>query len=266
MSEEENDTIDTAKVLNIGAVVPELYKDAVSPAAKEFGKGLQTLAKAANLALRPVAGLVWGYEKIEDYVISELPKKLSSKNPDDIISPEPHLAGPLLESLKYTGYQDVLREMYLNLLATAMDKETATKAHPSFVEIIRQLSPDEAKLLTFIGTLRGYPEIDSDWITHNWWRHKVYEAMKNRFKNICENAGVALPELYLSYLDNLRRLQLIDFRQEIGESKIESDFGDDLKIGQESHEYMFVTNLGQQFIGACLDESVEANKQNQVDA
>ena len=49
MSEEESNNItQNAKVLNIGAVVPELYKDAVSPAAKEIGKGLVTVARAAN--------------------------------------------------------------------------------------------------------------------------------------------------------------------------------------------------------------------------
>jgi len=261
MSENDDDsTLEKAKALNIGAVVPELYKDAVSPAAKEIGKGLKTVAQAANIALRPVAGLVWGYEKIEDYVISELPKKLSKRGGDEIISPEPHLAGPLLESLKYTGYKDSLREMYLNLLATSMDKDTAEKAHPSFVEIIRQLSSDEAKLLSHFKELRGYPEIDSEWITYNWWRHEVYEDIKRRFKNVCENAEVELPDLYLSYLDNLTRLKLIDFKQEVGEIELKTEFDDELKVEQESHEYLYVTSLGKQFIEACLDDEGMANK------
>ncbi|WP_444894380.1 DUF4393 domain-containing protein [Microbulbifer sp. JMSA004] len=253
---EEHDIIDTAKTLNVGAVVPELYKDAISPAAKEIGKGLQTIAKAANLALRPVAGLVWGYEKIEDYIASELPKKIRSKDPKKIVTPELHLAGPLLESLKFTGYQDILREMYLHLLATSMDKDAAIRAHPTFVEIIRQLSPDEAKLLAFIGALPGYPEIDANWFARSWWKYEVYGDMKNRFKAICERAEVKCPELYLSYLDNLRRLQLIDFKQEVGEIEI-SNSGGNLKVEQESREYMFVTSLGQQFIDACLGENME---------
>lgn len=251
--DDDNSVLDTAKALNIGGVLPELYKDAVSPAAKEVGKGLQTVAKAVNIALRPVAGLVWGYDKIEHYIINELPKKLNNRNVENIVAPEPHLAAPLLESLRYTGYKDSLREMYLNLLATSMDKDTAKKAHPSFVEIIRQLSSDEAKLLSYFRQRKGYPEIVHSCVPRKIWRHEVYSGIKQRFEKICENSEVDMPELYLSYLDNLARLKLIDFIQAIGESRLNSRY-DNLEIEQETIEYLFVTNLGQQFIDACLDE------------
>lgn len=264
--DEQGNVLDTAKALNLGAVVTELYKDVVSPAAKEIGNGLQTVAKAANIALRPIAGLVWGYEKIEDYVLNELPKRLKTKKTEQIITPEPHLAGPLLESLKYTGYKDSLRDMYLNLLATSMDKDTASKAHPSFVEIIRQLSSDEAKLLSYFPSISGYPQIDSNWVTHNWWRHEVYKSIKNDFKVICKNAQVELPDLYLSYLDNLTRLKLIDFKQVIGQGKINTGRNIELKFEQDSHEYLFVTSLGLQFIEACLEDVGQDKPPNSSDA
>ncbi len=37
--------------------------------------------------------------------------------------------------------------MYLNLLASAMDDRVAKSVHPGFVEIIKQLNANEAKLL-----------------------------------------------------------------------------------------------------------------------
>ena len=253
--EESNDFTDKAKALNIGAVVPELYKDAVSPAAKEIGKGLQTVAKAANLALKPISGLVWGYEKIEEFVITELPKKMRKKSADNIITPEPHLAGPLLESLKYTGYKDSLRDMYLNLLATSMDKESATLAHPSFVEVIRQLSSDEAKLLSYFKGVPRYPEIDSERFTETWYRSEPFEEIKRRFKHSCEAAELEVPDLYLSYLDNLSRLKITEFRQESGDITVDANRrGRDISAKQEINEYLHVTNFGQQFIDACVDE------------
>lgn len=253
--EESNEFTDKAKALNIGAVVPELYKDAVSPAAKEIGKGLQTVAKAANLALKPISGLVWGYEKIEEFVTTELPKKMRGKSADNIITPEPHLAGPLLESLKYTGYKDSLRDMYLNLLATSMDKESATNAHPSFVEVIRQLSSDEAKLLSYFKGVPRYPEIDSEQITAAWYRFEPFEEIKRRFKHSCKAAGLEVPDLYLSYLDNLSRLKITEFRQNSGDILVDaSRRGRDISAKQEINEYLNVTNFGQQFIGACVDE------------
>lgn len=39
-----------------------IYQDAVQPAAKELGKGLHLVAKAVNVALIPVEGLVWGVD------------------------------------------------------------------------------------------------------------------------------------------------------------------------------------------------------------
>lgn len=62
----DNEIIETVKALNIAGVIPDLYKDAVQPAAKEIGKGLATLAKTINVALSPITGFVWGYEQIEN--------------------------------------------------------------------------------------------------------------------------------------------------------------------------------------------------------
>ena len=40
-----------------------------------------------------------------------------------------------------------LTELYLNLLARAIDKERCDEAHPAFVTIIEQMSPDEAMVM-----------------------------------------------------------------------------------------------------------------------
>jgi len=66
--------------------------------------------------------------------------------PDQIVVPKPNVAGPALEALRYTWHEETLSDLYANLLAaSSMDKSTADGAHPAFVEIIRQLTPDEAK-------------------------------------------------------------------------------------------------------------------------
>ena len=45
-----------------------IYQDVVQPAAKEIGQALQTVAKTVHIALAPVSALVWGYDKIKDFV------------------------------------------------------------------------------------------------------------------------------------------------------------------------------------------------------
>jgi hypothetical protein len=43
-----------------------------------------------------------------------------------------------------------LREMFENLLAASMDRDTAAAAHPAFVSMIQQLTPTEARILRSI--------------------------------------------------------------------------------------------------------------------
>ncbi|PLX95334.1 MAG: hypothetical protein C0620_04445 [Desulfuromonas sp.] len=248
----DNEIIETAKALNIAGVVPDLYKDAVQPAAKEIGKGLAVVAKTINVALSPIAGLVWGYEQIEKYVKDTLEKKLKNKDPEKITSPPPNIAGPLLESLKYTAYQEELRNMYLNLLATSMDKDVTEKAHPSFVEIIRQLSPDEAKILYYIPTTSRYPDICMTRVDSSWaWGQIVYEEVTRDFVNICKEAEIIHADLAISYLDNLRRLLILEYRQEVPGKKLEERQGK-IEIETDTLEIISVTKFGQQFISSCV--------------
>ncbi len=43
-----------------------------------------------------------------------------------------------------------LRKMFENLLVASMDRDTAASAHPAFVSMIAQLTPDEARILRSI--------------------------------------------------------------------------------------------------------------------
>lgn len=49
-----------------------------------------------------------------------------------------------MEGLAYSLDEPDLKDMYLNLLASASNRETAEGVHPSFVAILRQLSAEEA--------------------------------------------------------------------------------------------------------------------------
>ena len=154
-----NDQEDLAKGSNVGEVVKAaatlvekipIYQDAVQPLAKETGKALETVGKTVNAALLPVRGLVWGIEQIEEFVTTTVAKKLQNIPLENIQTPDPAVAGPSLESLRYTGHKESLSEMYANLIATSMDSQSSEDAHPGFVEIIRNLNSEEAKILSFL--------------------------------------------------------------------------------------------------------------------
>lgn len=71
MQEQENKetnvkaTIDA--VTGLVTAIP-IYQDTLQPSAKQIGKSLETVAKTVNIALGPIKALVWGYEKIEDFI------------------------------------------------------------------------------------------------------------------------------------------------------------------------------------------------------
>ena len=63
--------------------------------------------------------------------------------------PPEHLLFPVIEKLKYFNLNDEIAKLYQNLLTEAFNKDKCNNVHPAFIDIINQLSPDEAKILSF---------------------------------------------------------------------------------------------------------------------
>ncbi|MCP3959060.1 MAG: DUF4393 domain-containing protein [bacterium] len=186
-------------------VVKTAYDDALQPLAKETGKALGTLGKTVNLALSPLRGLVWSWEQIEDYVSTTVERKLQERKvPDERVqTPDPDIAVPALSALRYSK----LREHYAELLATAMDSADANEAHPAFVEILRQLTPDEARIVQALPEVgRHEPLADLDYRDPERGQFTLYRhASTLPTKAECERV-----ESFPQYVDNLCRLGLTE--------------------------------------------------------
>lgn len=120
-------------------------------ASKNLGAAAVTITKTINNALLPLAAVNFGFDKAREYFANRFESDLSEKTkdipPDKVSEPKPSLAGPALQGLAFTHDEKELREMYLSLLASAMDSRVKDKAHPAFVEIIRQINSKEAQCL-----------------------------------------------------------------------------------------------------------------------
>lgn len=147
-----DDPVQTGKA----ALVGELIKAASeSPKMKAAGGNLSdvalTITQTIKIALLPLAALNFGVEKAREYFERQFSKDLGEKAAaipvEAIIEPKASIAGPALQGLAFAHEEPDLKEMYLNLLATSMDARAFTKAHPAFVEIIKQLTAEEADLL-----------------------------------------------------------------------------------------------------------------------
>jgi hypothetical protein len=282
---EENKIRDAADAIKGLVETVPVYQDVVQPAAKEVGTALQTVAKTIHIALAPVSALVWGYEQIKDFLNKALTERLKDIPQEQIITPNPAIAGPAIESLRFTANEPSLRELYANLLATSMDSKTAHQAHPAFVEILKQLAPDEARILKYMAD-QGIITWPTAFLTGGFTvelEAKPETAQESGliatslpipfFSTLGQDAGCIFPDLVPSYINNLCRLGLIeiykDSSMESVFSAVYTDLEDRLKrVALEDHADRFEgevvvrltverkafrkTSLGQQFFSACI--------------
>jgi hypothetical protein len=246
------------------ALVRPIYEDLAQPAVREIGLALGGVVR---VALAPVSAMVWGYDRIAAWLPDKLSEKLRDVPPDRIGTPPVEVAGPTLEALRFAGANPELRELYANLLATSMDLSTVRNAHPAFVEILKQLSTDEARIIRLFATEKIYPVISLS------AAHPEEEGQKEiepNFSLLGEMANAAHNELTSSYLDNLDRLGLIElsdrrlvdkelYKPLINHPHIKATQDEGSKLGFNTtitSRSVHLTQLGALFIRACvLDKS-----------
>jgi hypothetical protein len=161
----ENGPLDDAKTVVevIGSVIKAAgdHPD-VKVAGGELAKTAATLTKTLNVMLLPLAAVTFAYDKAREYFSSKFQEELAEASAqipsESITQPKPSIAGPALQGLAFALDEPDLKRMYLNLLASAMDGRAPDAVHPAFVELIRQLTAEEATLLRHIlATPGGVP-------------------------------------------------------------------------------------------------------------
>lgn len=139
--------------------VPELYHDAIQPAAQETGKIIARIPRAINAAFSGLDRWILNKEYNIEETKKLLAQKLDNIDPEKIVEPEPYVAVPAIQGISYAMNSDELRNLYANLLAKSMISDTKDTVHPSFVEIIKQMSPIDARIFQLIMDTRLRPII-----------------------------------------------------------------------------------------------------------
>ena len=71
-------------------------------------------------------------------------------DPNNLQEPQLSIVGPALEASKYYIEEEELRLMFAKLIASSMDNSKDEVIHPSFVEVIKQLSTKDAKIISYL--------------------------------------------------------------------------------------------------------------------
>lgn len=182
--------------------VPELYHDALQPTAQETGKLLSRIPRAINAAFSGLDKWILHREYSVDETKKLLAEKLNNIDPEKIVEPEPYVAIPAIQSISYAMNSDELRNLYANLLAKSMISDTKDNVHPSFVEIIKQMSPIDARVFQLIVEAPVRPLIDL--------RTKKPDGNFIIFQSHCSWIKDFSIKQSAASIDNLMRLGLIE--------------------------------------------------------
>lgn len=237
----------------VTSLTKEVYSDAVAPAMREFGKIGADAMKVARLALFP---LQYG-AMFQDRLARRLQEAVERVPETRRIAPRESIALSVGERLRYEneGFNPIA-DLYVNLLARAMDRERVGEAHPAFVSIIAQLAPDEILVLrqlaeqehrTYFRLGPGKPAL-----LLSETRVKVDSAkFSSSFAEQLYHAAVipeelAEPTLFLTFFEHLQSLGLTEYTSQERE-RIDGIFSP----GFEYH-FIKLTSFGRLFHGACI--------------
>lgn len=182
----------------------------LGPAAEAYAKRLAIKQQILLKLYQPLAKLIGvSREYFENDFGVDMAAKTADIPDDDLVSPPPSVAIPAMEGLRYSLDSPNLKEMYLHLLATASDGRRPGEAHPSFAEVIRQLSPEEALLLKDMLLSANVPAVR---LKEHWVKTGRFAIVANHLCNWMEpsNQTQLVMPLAEMYVDNWVRLGLVE--------------------------------------------------------
>lgn len=199
---------------NVAAEVAKaVYEDAGHEIIQPTGKTLSLIPRAVRAALQPCEKWIMQREYNLEVFKKLLDYKLAHVDPEKIVTPESYVAVPALQAVTYCMDNEELRNMYANLLAKSMNEATKNGVHPSYVEIIKQLCPDEAKLLCY---LMENPQVPAVGIRITNKPEDGYANVINLFSDIGYKSNCENPDSIERYLYNLIRLGLVENPDGVG--------------------------------------------------
>lgn len=227
--------------------IEKAYDDALSGPLKETSSAIVDLVKALKLFMAPIQLLASYQNRLTMYL-----NKVSSKVPErqHMVAPA-SIGGPIIEKFKYLEEDNILTELYMNLLARAIDKNRIGEAHPAFLYIIEQLAPDEAMLL-YVLRIQEVETVEKRYFDPlNDIEAHINQTGKIVEHNFPENK-LTYPALLSMYLSHLRSLELVEWVGYRKELKTISDS----KKEETVYGKVVVNEFGKLFIKACIPEQV----------
>ena len=143
----ENEIVDLVKATP--NILGQVYGDLAQPSVKAVGNALGTVFEFSTSFLLPVKLLNEKFKINFTKRLNEYKEKLEQIPDEKKCEVHPQIGTPIIEKLSYTTNEEIA-DLFTTLLANASNVDMVNTAHPSFVNMIESMSPDEAKLLRYL--------------------------------------------------------------------------------------------------------------------
>ncbi|MEM7329321.1 MAG: DUF4393 domain-containing protein [Pseudomonadota bacterium] len=167
-------------------------------------RNVKPLPPSLPNAFNEVSAQIWDLDRVKAFTITTVEEILQQRNvpKHQTRTPNLEITIPAIEAMRYSP----LRREIAALIATSMDQANADFAHPSYLNILQQLTEDEIRIL------RAFPGIGRVLPMAHLWNNLPGGQAQKLYRNIlpADIARVCKTKSRLPlYIDNLTRLQLI---------------------------------------------------------
>jgi hypothetical protein len=201
-----------AKAATDPALLREVYGDLLKPGVAQVGKALGGIIGLGNTVLWPVHLLNERSRIALEANLERYRQRLADVPTEKIDPISPEVGVPIAERLTYLTDPD-LREMYTALLSRASIAETKHAAHPSFVNVLNNLTPDEAQLVRQLFSFDGQTPFIS--VQSRAPGQQGFMELADVYFRLNENVRLVAPHNLSAYISNLRGLGLIRLRADM---------------------------------------------------
>ncbi len=257
--------------ITVTQLLPMVYQDALQPGVKQLGIALESVLSLVPTLMLPFKYVSEAAKLRLSMRLDKLRESLQAKAAEDVFAIAPEIGVPVIEKLLHVQ-DESLASLYLRLLEQASDKDGLAFTHPSFPNLIGNLSPDEAAILQIF--------FDPD--EYNTWP-ALYFGLENNRKSSIHLRGpltgwellvkLKQPDSIPAYVENMLRCGIFAFNHDTMFSKENTrgdhverlgirlkelyspEFGSPMQKGvdiQASFFGLIVTEYGRMFIRACV--------------
>lgn len=257
------------------------FEEEIAKATAEFGKEVaEDLVRPTSKSVGDNIGLLvdgvmgwlgyWGEKQkikrevfLQDYK-QKISKEILGIPEANIVEPQIRIVGPAIEASKFFIEEEYCREMFAKLIASACDKTKNNSVHPSFPEVIKQLTPIDARFLSAFKDFRTFPVTE---LTEKHSDEKVTPYpnllfdLKTQTINFSQYEQLQLTKT----VENLNRCGLVKLNSAVWELDYNYDSfknhwfyqliektvseGSELRIKKYRLE---LTELGEEFLKCCI--------------